>query len=98
MAAAHNGNLVSARELRLSLEDTGSIFQTTLDTEIFMHLMALSDQAPPEEALIGAARQVRGALSTAVLLPYAVLAPRDPQRFRPPCLRGLGSGCVFCAR
>ena len=60
LALAHNGNLVNARELRRSLEDSGSIFQTTLDTEIFLHLMAISPHDDPEEALIEAARQVRG--------------------------------------
>ena len=45
LALAHNGNLVNAREMRQSLEESGSIFQTTLDTEIFLHLMALSRPA-----------------------------------------------------
>ncbi|HTM57489.1 MAG TPA: amidophosphoribosyltransferase, partial [Candidatus Udaeobacter sp.] len=97
MALAHNGNLVNARELRLSLEDTGSIFQTTLDTEIFMHLMALSDEGSPEDALIDAARQVRGAFSMVVLIPDAVMALRDPHGFRPLCIGRLGDGYVVAS-
>src|SRR5262249_50186518 len=61
LALAHNGNLVNARELRQGLEGSGSIFQTTLDTEIFLHLMALSAAEAAQEALVGAARQGAGA-------------------------------------
>ena len=97
MALAHNGNLVNARELRQSLEESGSIFQTTLDTEIFMHLMALSDAATPEDALIDAAKQVRGAFSLVVLIPDAVLALRDAHGFRPLCIGRLGDGYVVAS-
>ncbi len=94
LALAHNGNLVNARELRQGLEGSGSIFQTTLDTEIFLHLMALSSLDDPEEALIEAARQVRGAYSMVVLTRDAVLAIRDPHGFRPLCIGRLGDGYV----
>jgi amidophosphoribosyltransferase len=94
MALAHNGNLVNARELRQSLEESGSIFQTTLDTEIFLHLMALSDAPGAEDALVEAARQVRGAFSLVVLIPGAVLALRDAHGFRPLCIGRLGDGYV----
>src|SRR5438093_3517240 len=67
MALAHNGNLVNARELRAGLEGSGSIFQTTLDTEIFLHLMALARADDPADALVEAARQVRGAYAMVVL-------------------------------
>jgi len=94
LALAHNGNLVNARELREGLEGSGSIFQTTLDTEIFLHLMALSAAEDPEEALIEAARQVRGAYSLIVLTREAVLALRDAHGFRPLCIGRLGDGYV----
>jgi hypothetical protein len=77
LALAHNGNLVNARELRTSLEGSGSIFQTTLDTEILLHLMALSSASDPEAALVDAARQVRGAFSLLLLAPDRVIALRD---------------------
>jgi amidophosphoribosyltransferase len=97
MALAHNGNLVNAREVRQSLEASGSIFQTTLDTEIFLHLMALSHTDDPQEALIEAARQVRGAYSLVVLTRDAVFALRDPHGFRPLCIGRLGDGYVVAS-
>jgi len=97
LALAHNGNLVNAGELRARLEREGSIFQTTLDTEIFLHLMARSSEASPEAALVEAARQVRGAWSLVVLTPGAVLAFRDPHGFRPLCIGSLGDGYVVAS-
>jgi amidophosphoribosyltransferase len=94
LALAHNGNLVNARELRQGLEGSGSIFQTSLDTEIFLHLMALSAADHPEDALVEAARQVRGAYSLIVLTREAVLALRDAHGFRPLCIGRLADGYV----
>jgi amidophosphoribosyltransferase len=94
LALAHNGNLVNAAELRRGLEEAGSIFQTTLDTELFPHLMALSSAAGAEEALIEAARQVRGAFSMVVLTADAVLAIRDAHGFRPLSLGRLAEGWI----
>jgi amidophosphoribosyltransferase len=97
LALAHNGNLVNARELRRNLEESGSIFQTTLDTEILFHLMALSAASNPEAALIEAARQVRGAWSLVLLAPGRVIAFRDPHGFRPLCIGKLGEGWVVAS-
>lgn len=97
LALAHNGNLVNAREVRQGLEESGSIFQTTLDTEIFLHLMALSSATTAEEALLEAVRQVRGAYSMVVLTAGGVLALRDPHGFRPLCLGRLGPGTVVAS-
>jgi amidophosphoribosyltransferase len=97
LALAHNGNLVNARELRQALEGSGSIFQTTLDTEIFLHLMARSPHDHPEEALIEAVRQVSGAYSLVVLTREAVLALRDPHGFRPLCIGRLSDGYVVAS-
>ena len=94
LALAHNGNLVNAKELRRGLEDSGSIFQTTLDTEIFLHLMALSSAEDPEDALVEAAQQVRGAYALIVLTGDRVLAMRDAHGFRPLCIGRLGDGYV----
>ncbi|HET7224974.1 MAG TPA: amidophosphoribosyltransferase [Candidatus Eisenbacteria bacterium] len=94
LALAHNGHLVNARELRHALEARGAIFQTTLDTEIFLHLMAQSRADDPEQALIDAAKQVKGAFSLLVMVEGAVLALRDAHGFRPLCLGRLGDGYV----
>ena len=97
LALAHNGNLVNARELRQELENLGSIFQTTLDTEILLHLMARSQFDEPEESLVDAARQVKGAYALVVLTQNAVLGLRDPFGFRPLCIGRLGDGYVLAS-
>jgi len=103
VALAHNGNLTNARALRADLERAGSIFQTTLDTEVFLHLMARAGQGserPAEsvqDALAEAARQVTGAWSLVVLTPTGVIALRDPHGFRPLCLGRLGDGYVVAS-
>jgi len=97
VALAHNGNLVNARERRAELEAAGSIFQTTLDTEIFLHLMARARTDDPVAALSEAARQVRGAYALVVLAGDAVLAMRDPHGVRPLCLGRLGDGYMVAS-
>jgi amidophosphoribosyltransferase len=97
LALAHNGNLVNAKELRQGLEGAGSIFQTTLDTEIFLHLMALSGEETAEEALADACRQVRGAYALIVLTRGRVLGVRDAHGLRPLCLGRLGDGYVLAS-
>jgi len=97
LALGHNGNLTNARELRHGLEESGSIFQTTLDSEVFLHLVALSQVDSVEDALAEAARQVQGAYSLVVLTRDAVLALRDPHGFRPLCLGRLGDGYVVAS-
>ena len=97
LALAHNGNLTNARALRQGLEESGSIFQTTLDTEIFLHLVALSPGDDVEAALVEAARQVEGAYSLVVLTRGSVIALRDPHGFRPLCLGRLGDGYVVAS-
>ncbi len=94
LALAHNGNLTNAREVRQGLEGSGSIFQTTLDTEVFLHLIALASAENVEEALVEAAQQVQGAYSLVLLTPERVVALRDPHGFRPLCIGRLGDGYV----
>ncbi len=97
LALAHNGNLTNARVLRQGLEESGSIFQTTLDTEIFLHLLALANTDDLESALVEAARQVEGAYSLVVLTRESVVALRDPHGFRPLCIGRLGDGYVVAS-
>jgi amidophosphoribosyltransferase len=82
-ALAHNGNLVNAWTLRQNLENKGSIFQTTVDSEVIVHLMARSGHADFLDALIFALRQVSGAYSLIILNHDALFAVRDPNGFRP---------------
>jgi amidophosphoribosyltransferase len=83
IAFAHNGNLVNAGELRRMLEGQGSIFQTTVDTEVIAHLYARSRREKLAERLIDALGRVRGAYSLVVLVERRLVAVRDPYGFRP---------------
>jgi amidophosphoribosyltransferase len=83
MALAHNGNLVNAQEIRHRLEGQGSIFQTNSDTEVIVHLIALSKEQTLPEAMADALRRVEGAFSLVMISPDRVFAARDPRGFRP---------------
>jgi len=83
MALAHNGNLVNASEVRHRLEAQGSIFQTNSDTEVILHLIALSHAHTLIEAITDALSQVEGAFSLVMMSPDRVFAARDPRGFRP---------------
>ena len=83
IALCHNGNLVNARALRDELEKNGSIFQTTTDTEVVLHLMARSAFADLQGAVIDALKQLEGAFSMLFLTPDALYGVRDPYGFRP---------------
>ena len=83
MALAHNGNLVNAPELRTRLESHGSIFQTNSDTEVIVHLIALSKEQTLPEAMADALRRVEGAFSLVMISPDRIFAARDPRGFRP---------------
>ncbi len=97
LALAHNGNLVNARTLRERLEATGSIFQTTLDSEVFLHLIARSTTDGAGAALAEAVATVRGAYALLLLTPRGVYALRDPHGFRPLCLGRLDGGYVVAS-
>jgi amidophosphoribosyltransferase len=94
LAIAHNGNLVNSRQIRAELEESGSIFQTSMDTEIVLHLVAKSMKEGLEQAMLRTMRQVRGAYSMVVMTEDALIAARDPHGFRPLCLGRLNSGYV----
>src|SRR3954469_7633511 len=83
MALAHNGNLVNAQEIRHRLEAQGSIFQTNSDTEVIVHLIALSKEQTLPEAMADALRRVEGAFSLVMISPDRIFAARDPRGFRP---------------
>jgi len=83
LALAHNGNLVNAAEIRSRLEGQGSIFQTNSDTEVIVHLIALSREHTLPEAMADALRRVDGAYSLVVVSPDRIFAARDPRGFRP---------------
>ncbi len=83
LAVAHNGNLVNAAQVKAGLERGGSIFQTTSDTEVILHLIAHSREETLVDSIADALRQVDGAYSLVLLTPDRVIAARDPRGFRP---------------
>jgi amidophosphoribosyltransferase len=103
IAVAHNGNLVNAAEVRSRLERQGSIFQTNSDTEVIVHLIALSREHTLPEAIGDALRSVEGAFSLVVMSPDRIIAARDPRGFRPlamgriPALEGQRDTIVFAS-
>jgi amidophosphoribosyltransferase len=94
IAVAHNGNLTNARTLRSRLEGDGSIFQSTMDTEIFIHLLARHLKDGLEEALLKALPQAQGAYSLGLLYKDTLVGARDPNGFRPLCIGRL-NGAYF---
>ncbi|HEV2488791.1 MAG TPA: amidophosphoribosyltransferase [Candidatus Acidoferrales bacterium] len=97
LALAHNGNLTNALELRRSLEHKGSIFQTTSDTEVILHLVARSRVGNLAGAIADALGQVEGAYSLLILTRDEIFAIRDPRGFRPLCLGRLGDAWVVAS-
>ena len=83
IAVAHNGNLVNAHLIRQRLESQGSIFQTNSDTEVIVHLIALSREHTLPEAMADALRRVEGAFSLVMMSADRIFAARDPRGFRP---------------
>jgi amidophosphoribosyltransferase len=83
LAVAHNGNLVNAIELREDLESRGSIFQSSVDTEVIVHLIAGAAGVTLLDRIIAALGAVRGAYSLLFLSQNELIAVRDPNGFRP---------------
>ncbi len=83
IAIAHNGNLTNAAELRDELEAGGNIFQTTVDSEIILHLIARPSDSPDANPLLDAIRRIQGAYSLVMLTEKEMIGVRDPHGFRP---------------
>jgi amidophosphoribosyltransferase len=97
IAVAHNGNLVNFAELREHLESNGSIFQSSSDSEVIIHLVAASHAPTVVERVIEALAQVRGAYSLAVLTENELIAVRDPHGFRPLVLGKLNDSMIIAS-
>ncbi|MDW7772387.1 MAG: amidophosphoribosyltransferase [Desulfobulbaceae bacterium] len=97
LAIAHNGNLVNSIELRKNLERKGSIFQTTMDSEIVVHLMARHLDLGLEKAVAESFACIRGAYSLLLMTNDTLIAVRDPNGFRPLCLGRLDNGAYVVA-
>jgi len=97
LALAHNGNLTNAAEWRRKLEHRGSIFQTTSDTEVIVHLIARSAARNLSGAIGDALNQVEGAYSLVLLTREELYAIRDPRGFRPLALGKLGGAWIVAS-
>lgn len=96
-ALAHNGNLTNAMTLRKELIGRGSLFGSTSDTEVIVHLVALSSGTTVEDRVIDALKQVEGAYSLVMLSPDAMIGVRDPNGVRPLVLGRLGDAHIFAS-
>ncbi len=96
IAIGHNGTLTNYREVRCRLEEAGSIFQSTMDTEVIVHLMA-RHKGDLVQSLTAALRQVEGSYSLVMATADQVIAARDPHGFRPLCLGRLNGSWVVAS-
>ncbi len=91
-SVAHNGNLVNASALRADLEEQGSVFQTTMDSEVVLHLLVRFAREGFDAALEKTFSAIKGAFSILLMTEDSMIAVRDPDGFRPLCLGRLSSG------
>jgi len=96
-AVAHNGNISNAMKLRRELIRRGSIFQSTSDTEVIIHLVATSTYRTLLDKFIDALKQVEGAYSLIVMTPEGMVACRDPLGIRPLVMGKLGESIIFAS-
>ncbi len=97
LAVAHNGNLTNFREIRDELQTAGTIFQSTSDTEVILHLIAQSREPDQIPQIRSALERVKGAFSLVMLTDNALIAARDPYGFRPLALGKIGSSFVVAS-
>ena len=97
ISIAHNGNLVNAKSMRQELEGSGSIFRSTMDTEIIAHLMARYRENGFRDAVTKALARVRGAYSLVLSSRDTLAGARDPGGFRPLCLGRLNDSYVLAS-
>ena len=97
-AVAHNGNIVNAHTLKDELEESGSIFQTTMDSEIFLHLFVKNLEFGFEQALVNSVSRLKGAFSFVMLTSLGeIIGIKDPYGFRPLCLGKLNGSYVLAS-
>jgi amidophosphoribosyltransferase len=97
LAVAHNGNIVNAGILKAELEAYGSIFQSTMDSEVVIHLIAQSRMATLHERIVDALQHLQGSYSLLLLAEDELIGVRDPQGFRPLVLGKVGDAYVLAS-
>ena len=97
LAVAHNGNLTNTKALRVALEKEGSIFATSSDSELLVHLIARSKKPRLVDRILEAISKIRGAYSLVFMTRDELVAVRDPHGFRPLIMGTLGDAVVFAS-
>lgn len=97
LALSHNGNLTNAAELRARLAKNGVVFQTTVDSEVVLSLIARSRHKEIEDRIAEAVDQIKGAFAFAIMSDEKLVAVRDPYGFRPLCLGKMDNGWVVAS-
>ncbi len=95
ISLAHNGNLTNATAIRKRLEEEGTIFQTSIDTEVFVNLIARSRKPTVEEKIMDSLGQIEGAYCLTIMTEDKLIGARDPQGFRPLCIGKMGDTWVI---
>lgn len=94
---SHNGNLTNAQELRADLERKGSVFQTSIDSEVIVNLLARSAKKTAEEKIIESLAYIEGAYCLVIMADNKLFGVRDPHGFRPLCIGQLGDEWVIAS-
>lgn len=97
IAIAHNGNITNSLELKNKLERDGSIMQSSMDSELVVHLIVKAKASSVKESLAEILPEIRGAYSLVILTREALIGARDPFGFRPLCIGKLGDGFVLAS-
>lgn len=97
IALAHNGNLVNAKEIRSRLEDEGSIFQTSIDTEVIANLIAKNYHLGLEQAVIESVKEIKGSFALVIMMDGKLIGVRDPYGLRPLSLAKMEGGYVLAS-
>ncbi len=97
IAIAHNGNLTNALQLRLELEDKGSIFQSTMDSEVIAHLLARSESKDYQENVVQALSQLEGSYSFIFMMDDKLIGACDPHGWRPLCIGRLDGAYILAS-
>ena len=97
IAIAHNGNLVNADIMRELLEDTGCIFQTSIDTEVVLNLIARDAKKGIENAVVNVVQAIKGSYAIVILTNNKLIGVRDPHGIRPLCIGKLDDSYILCS-
>ncbi|MCI8434658.1 MAG: amidophosphoribosyltransferase [Clostridia bacterium] len=99
LTLAHNGSILNVKELREELENGGAIFQSTNDTEVIMHLIAIARTRvrSVEQAMLTVMKRIEGAYSMVLMSPRKLLGVRDPQGFRPLAIGKKGNSYILAS-